>query len=81
MKKGFDRLRGVAAASAMGLGLIGAGSVRAASTATPITKLTRGTAIWKTIQNQSLLFSATSSGMPSRLSTDTSQATGVFTYL
>lgn len=83
MKKGFDRLRGVAAASAMGLGLIGAGSVRAASTATPITKLTRGTAIWKTIQNQSLLFSATIfTQMPSRLLTDTdTQATGVFTYL
>ena len=59
MKKGFDRLRGVAAASAMGLGLIGAGSARAASTALPIANLTRGTAIWKTIQNQSPLFSGT----------------------
>jgi hypothetical protein len=59
MKKGFDRLRGVAAASAMGLGLIGAGSVRAASTALPIANLTRGSAIWKTIQNQSPLFSGT----------------------
>ena len=59
MKKGFDRLRGVAAASAMGLGLIGSCSARAASTALPITKLTRGTAIWKTIQNQSPLFSGT----------------------
>ena len=35
MKKGFDRLRGVAAASAMGLGLLGgAGSVRAISVTT-----------------------------------------------
>jgi len=35
MKKGFDRLRGVAAASAMGLGLLGgAGSVRAVSVTT-----------------------------------------------
>ncbi len=59
MKKGFDRLRGLAAASAMGLGLIGAGSARAASTALPIANLTRGTAIWKTIQNQSPLFSGT----------------------
>lgn len=31
MKKGFDRLKGVAAASAMGLGMLGAGSGRAAS--------------------------------------------------
>ena len=59
MKTGFDRLRGVAAASAMGLGLIGAGSARAASTNLPIANLTRGTAIWKTIQNQSQLFSGT----------------------
>ena len=59
MKTGFDRLRGVAAASAMGLGLIGAGSARAASTTLPIANLTRGTAIWKTIQNQSQLFSGT----------------------
>ena len=59
MKKGFDRLRGIAAASAMGLGLIGAGSARAASTALPIANLTRGTAVWKTIQNQSPLFSGT----------------------
>jgi hypothetical protein len=34
MKKGFDRLRGVAAASAMGLGLLGAGSVRALTVST-----------------------------------------------
>ena len=83
MKKGFDRLRGVAAASAMGLGLMGAGSLRAASTALPIANLTRGTAIWKTIQDQSLLFSATVfTNMPSRLLTDTDTlATGVFTYL
>jgi hypothetical protein len=82
MKKGFDRLRGVAAASAMGLGLMGAGSLRAASTALPIANLTRGTAIWKTIQNQSLLFSATTTAMPGRIITDTDTlATGVFTYL
>lgn len=31
MKNGFDRLKGVAAASAMGLGLVGAGSARAVS--------------------------------------------------
>ena len=59
MKKGFDRLRGLAEASAMGLGLIGAGSARAASTALPIANLTRGTAVWKAIQNQSPLFSGT----------------------
>ena len=29
MKKGFDRLRGVAAASAIGVGLLGGGSARA----------------------------------------------------
>jgi len=83
MKKGFDRLRGVAAASAMGLGLMGAGSARAASTALPIANLTRGTAIWKTIQNQSLLFSATLfSAMPSRILTDTTlPSTVVFSYL
>ena len=82
MKKGFDRLRGVAAASAMGLGLMGAGSVRAASTALPIANLTRGTAIWKTIQNQSLLFSATFNGMSDRILTDTAlPSTEVFSYL
>ena len=83
MKKGFDRLRGVAAASAMGLGLIGAGSARAASTTLPIANLTRGTAVWKTIQNQSLLFSATLfSRMNSRIITDTALPTAeVFTYL
>lgn len=82
MKKGFDRLRGVAAASAMGLGLMGAGSVRATSIALPIANLTRGTAIWKTIQNQSLLFSATFNGMPDRILTDpTLPSTEVFSYL
>ncbi len=83
MKKGFDRLRGVAAASAMGLGLIGAGSARAANTTLPIANLTRGTAVWKTIQNQSLLFSATLfSRMNSRIITDTALPTAeVFTYL
>ncbi len=81
MKKGFDRLRGVAAASAMGLGLIGAGSVRAASTASPITRLTRGTATWELIQNQSLLFSATFSGMSNRILTDIAlPSTEVFSY-
>lgn len=82
MKKGFDRLRGVAAASAMGLGLMAAGSARAANTTLPIANLTRGTAIWRSIQNQSLLFSATSTAMTSRIITDAdTQATGVFTYL
>ena len=82
MKKGFDRLRGLAAASAMGLGLIGAGSARAASTALPIANLTRGTAVWKTIQNQSLLFSATLNGMPDRILTNTTlPSTEVFSYL
>jgi hypothetical protein len=83
MKKGFDRLRGLAAASAIGLGLMGAGSVRATSTALPIANLTRGTAAWKTIQNQSLLFSATSfSAMNNRIITDTTlPTTEVFTYL
>jgi len=51
------------------LGLIGAGSARAASTALPIANLTRGTAIWKTIQNQSPLFSGTFG----TIVTDTSQ--------
>lgn len=73
MKKGFDRLRGVAAASAMGLGLIGAGSVRAASTALPIANLTRGSAIWKTIQNQSPLFSGTFSTIVTDTTLFTSQ--------
>ncbi|NOQ88399.1 MAG: hypothetical protein GQ550_05690, partial [Gammaproteobacteria bacterium] len=36
MKKGFDRLKGVAAASAMGLGLLGGGSVRAVTVSTKI---------------------------------------------
>ena len=73
MKKGFDRLRGVAAASAMGLGLMGAGSLRAASTALPIANLTRGTAIWKTIKNQSQLFS----GTLGTIVTDTALATSL----
>ncbi len=63
MRKGFDKLRGVAAASAMSLGLIGAGSARAANTALPLTNLTRGTAVWKTIQNQSPLFSGTAASI------------------
>lgn len=45
MKKGFDRLKGVAAASAMGLGLLGAGSGRAAVTVT-------GTNTWINVVNQ-----------------------------
>ena len=73
MKKGFDRLRGVAAASAMGLGLIGVGSARAASTTLPIATLTRGTAIWKTIQNQTQLFS----GTLGTIVTDTTLATSL----
>ena len=48
MKKGFDRLRGVAAASAMGLGLLGgAGSVRAV-TVTTKTKVGFNTNSWYT---------------------------------
>ena len=82
MKKGFDRLRGVAAASAMGLGLMAAGSARAASTTLPIATLTRGTAIWRSIQNQSLLFSATTTAMSRRILTDTTlPSTVVFSYL
>ncbi len=70
MNKSFDRLRGLAAASAMGLGLIGAGSARAASATLPIANLTLGTAIWKTIQNHPLLFSATFTSIASRILTD-----------
>ncbi len=82
MKKGFDRLRGVAAASAMGLGLMAAGSARAANTTLPIATLTRGTAIWRSIQNQSLLFSATSTAMSRKILTDTTlPSTVVFSYL
>ncbi len=42
MKKGFDRLRGVVAASAMGLGVLGGGSARAATATFGITTTTAG---------------------------------------
>jgi len=81
MNKSFDRLRGLAAASAMGLGLIGAGSARAASATLPIANLTRGTAIWKTIQNHPLLFSATFTSIASRIITDSALPASVaFSY-
>lgn len=56
MKKGFDRLRGVATASAIGLGLLGGGSARAATVSTPFSVTVTGTnftAIWTAISNQS----------------------------
>lgn len=56
MKKGFDRLRGVATASAIGLGLLGGGgTARAATTATPLNVTVTGTnftAAWTGISNQ-----------------------------
>jgi len=51
MKKGFNRLRGVATASAISLGLMGAGSGRAATLTLPVTKLSRGSAEWSQIKN------------------------------
>jgi len=51
MKKGFNRLRGVATASAISLGLMGAGSGRAATLTLPVTKLSRGSAEWSQINN------------------------------
>ncbi|RKZ64712.1 MAG: hypothetical protein DRQ44_09045 [Gammaproteobacteria bacterium] len=63
MKKGFNRLRGVAAASAMGLGLLGAGSARASNVSIPVANLTRGSAVWKVIGNNSSLFSGTSAAI------------------
>jgi hypothetical protein len=54
MKKGFDRLRGVATASAIGLGLLGGGSVRAATKSTSFTVTVTGanfTAHWTEIGN------------------------------
>ena len=48
MKKGFDRLRGVAAASALGLGMISGGSARAATVTFGITTTTAG-AKWQDI--------------------------------
>ena len=49
MKKGFDRLRGVAAASAMGVGLLGGGSARAVTVTIPLSvtvSFTRGGVSW-----------------------------------
>ena len=60
MKKGFDRLRGVATAGAVGisslaLNLAGVGSARAAATTLPLVSLTRGSAKWQQIKNTSRL--------------------------
>ena len=61
MKKGFDRLKGVAAASAMGVGLIGGGSARAATTTVPLgTSFT--TMIAATINGKSASATLTSIG-------------------
>ena len=55
--KGFDRLRGVAAAGAMGVGLLGGASVaRGAPTTTPVSVMVSSgtwTAWWSSIQNSS----------------------------
>ncbi len=71
MKKGFDRLRGVAAASAMGLGMLGAGSARAATTPLGISITTAG-ARWQNINTgpilafgQSSLFTGSGISFPS----------------
>ncbi|MGD9165062.1 MAG: hypothetical protein PVF13_09920, partial [Chromatiales bacterium] len=62
LKKGFERLRGVAVAGAMGLGAIaGGGSARAASTATrvDVTKIYGDKAVvWEKIGNSGVLFSS-----------------------
>jgi len=60
MKKGFDRLRGVAAASAMGLGMLGGGSARAATATFPITTTTAGVK-WQNINTGPVLASGQSS--------------------
>ena len=54
MKKGFERLRGVATASVMGLGMIGGGSIRAATTALGVTHITAGVK-WQNINNARVL--------------------------
>jgi len=54
MKKGFDRLRGVATLGAIGLGLLGGGSARAATVSTGFTVTVTGTnftAWWTDISN------------------------------
>lgn len=59
-KSGFDRLKGVTAASVMGLaGMLGGGSARAASTATGLT-VTRGAVVWTEIGNNSSFPSSSS---------------------
>jgi len=59
MKKGFDRLRGVAAASAIGIaGLAGGGSARAATATLPLT-VTTGSAAWYRITGCSTCSSTT----------------------
>jgi len=60
MKKGFDRLRGVAAASAMGLGMLGGGSARAATATFGITITTAGVK-WQNINTGPVLASGQSS--------------------
>jgi len=55
MKKGFDRLRGVAAASAIGVaGLVGGGSARAVTATLPL-NVTVGSAFWTSIDNNTEL--------------------------
>ncbi|VAW51656.1 hypothetical protein MNBD_GAMMA05-1502 [hydrothermal vent metagenome] len=59
MKKGFDRLRDIAAASAMGLGMLGGGSARAAIATFGITTTTAGVK-WQGINTGSVLASGQS---------------------
>ncbi len=59
MKKGFDRLRGIATASAIGIAAA-AGNARAVSTPLPVSALTRGSARWQQIKNTSRLLVNTS---------------------
>ena len=63
MKKGFDRLRGVAAASAMGLGILGGGSARAATATFGISGISITTAgvKWQNINTGPVLASGQSS--------------------
>jgi len=60
MKKGFERLRGVAAASAMGLTMMGGSSVRAATTTFGVTHATAGVK-WQNINNAFVLPSSSTS--------------------
>jgi len=59
MKKGFERLRHVAVAGSMSLGLLGGGSARAATAGLAITR-TAGSAKWSNIKNTNLVTSSTS---------------------